>query len=571
MTDVLYIWKGVYMENQQAYTEIQGNQMPVQNPMPAQNPMPVQNPIPAQNPMPAQSQQPGQAGNTYYTQYHRTTHVSVKRYQAFCTATIVYAILTALCLYRNWSSILTPISSILSVLFLCFFIIKHEKLIAVKNDAELTTAQAWKKLGRIMPYFVLMILIGISVCLNADGWVCFFGNLSIYILGICSLMAYFNNVKRWNYGEYIAAFLRAAFSPLEYVGAPFSDGKANKRQKEKKHSALSMYILIGVLIAVPLLVFVINLLSDADPIFEDVIRTIFGTLFSWDIIGFTLFVFLTFLYVYGLIVKMPLRNLNPVFGSSKKYEAPIGITITVSLTAVYLLFSVIQILYLFINHMTLPVGMSYSEYARQGFFQLLVVVVLNVFIVIICSEIFEESKVLKTVLTIMCLCTFIMIASSAMRMFMYIGEYNLTYQRLTGLFLLLLTAFLMAGVLIKLYVRSFPLITFSVFAIFTFYMIFAFARPVHIVTKYNLTHTQQRALDLYYLESLGLDAVPDIYDYVTGADHQKEISVDVEENDIYNTKEYFVWVQDKLDTYDSIRDFNFARYRAEQCADRILE
>lgn len=539
---------------------------------PGQDVPPMQNISPMQDVPPVQNIPPTQGTASYYG-YRRTTHISPKRYQTFCIPTVIYAIFTALCLYDNWNSFFTPISTIASVLFISFFIVKHEKLLAEKDGNQFTVSDAIKKQMRIFPYYIFMILLGISICLTADKWVCFYGNIGIYVLGIGSFMAYFNNVNRWNIGKYIFSFLETVFAPLQYFGASFSDGKAYKKQKGKKHSNMSSYVWIGLLIGIPLLAIVVAILASADPVFKEVMETIFGQLFSWTIIVFTLFIFFTYIYLYGLFVKMPLGNLGTETGQDKKYEPAIGITITIPLTVVYLLFIVIQILYLFMNNLSLPDGMSYAEYARQGFFQLLFVAILNVFIVTICTGIFQEHKVLKMILTVMCICTFVMIASSVVRMFMYIDEYNLTYQRIVVLLLLAMTAVLMLGVLIKLYCKSFPLITYGLFTIAAIYVVFAFARPVHIVADYNLNHTSHREPDIEYIRDMGLDAVPDVYEYVK-KHHLSNDSVLYENyREEVSVEDYFRWVERVTSDYGSfeaIRGFNIAEYRAAMCADDIL-
>ena len=57
---------------------------------------------------------------------------------------------------------------------------------------------------------------------------------------------------------------------------------------------------------------------------------------------------------------------------------------------------------------------------------------------------FRESKILKAILTIMSLCTFVMIASSAVRMIIYIRYYYLTYLRILVLWALALLTLLFA-------------------------------------------------------------------------------------------------------------------------------
>jgi len=111
----------------------------------------------------------------------------------------------------------------------------------------------------------------------------------------------------------------------------------------------------------------------------------------------------------------------------------------------YLLFSAIQIVYLFIGNMQLPAGVTYAEYARRGFFQLLFVCVLNLAAVLSIQSYFKENRVLKALLLAISGCTLIMTASSACRMLLYIRAYQLTFLRVSVLVALAVIALLMAG------------------------------------------------------------------------------------------------------------------------------
>ena len=59
----------------------------------------------------------------------------------------------------------------------------------------------------------------------------------------------------------------------------FADRKAEREITGKKRNSKLMYILLGCVIALPILVIVLNLLSSADPVFAKVIKDIFGKLF----------------------------------------------------------------------------------------------------------------------------------------------------------------------------------------------------------------------------------------------------------------------------------------------------
>ena len=105
-----------------------------------------------------------------------------------------------------------------------------------------------------------------------------------------------------------------------------------------------VYILIGVVVAIPLLFVMISLLSSADQIFGDAVETLLGNIFlSWDAIWFLVFAFAALLFTYGIIVAAPFGSRHHRQAKAETHEPIIAITAMGLLTLVYLLFSVIQI------------------------------------------------------------------------------------------------------------------------------------------------------------------------------------------------------------------------------------
>ena len=70
----------------------------------------------------------------------------------------------------------------------------------------------------------------------------------------------------------------------------------------------------------------------------------------------------------------------------------------------------------FMGKGSLPWGMTYSDYARQGFFQLLFVALLNLVMVLMCLKYCQENVLLNGVLLVISMCTYVMIASAIYRM-----------------------------------------------------------------------------------------------------------------------------------------------------------
>lgn len=103
-------------------------------------------------------------------------------------------------------------------------------------------------------------------------------------------------------------------------------------------------------------------------------------------------------------------------------------------------------------------------------------------------QLFRESKVLKVIMTIMSLCTFIMIASSVMRMTIYIRYYYLTFLRIFVLWMLAVLFVMFIGVLINIYRESFPLFRYGVVMVTVLYLALSFSHPDYIIARVNIAN-----------------------------------------------------------------------------------
>ena len=156
--------------------------------------------------------------------------------------------------------------------------------------------------------------------------------------------------------------------------------------------------------------------------------------------------------------------------------------------------------------MQLPSGYTYARYAREGFFQLLFVCILNVIIVLLGSELFRKNKILNAFLILITLCTYIMIASSTYRMGLYVSEYGLTATRLCVFWALGVIALFMLGVILSICRPAFSLFRYGIIVIGVCYLVLAFARPDYLVARYNTVCMEDT--DYKYLMSLSTDASP---------------------------------------------------------------
>ena len=85
--------------------------------------------------------------------------------------------------------------------------------------------------------------------------------------------------------------------PLGYLFRGFSDCYVYVRQREKKKSK-AIYVLVGVLIALPFLVLMLIVLSEADAIFKYIVDRSIGNLqLSGNLAGFVMMLVAVFVIV----------------------------------------------------------------------------------------------------------------------------------------------------------------------------------------------------------------------------------------------------------------------------------
>ena len=209
--------------------------------------------------------------------------------------------------------------------------------------------------------------------------------------------------------------------------------------------------------------------------------------------------------------RLSLHNLNEENREKKTLEPVMGITFTGILSLVYLIFCYIQIVYLFGGLGSLPENYTYASYAREGFFQLVAVCLINLVLVLGCTKYFQDNQVLKGILTFISICTYIMMASSTYRMLLYIQVYYLTFLRVFVLWALAVIFLLMTGALIMIYHKEFPYTRYCMVTVTILYLLFSFAHPDYWIARYNLS--MEEDIDYYYLKRLSLDAAPVIFDY----------------------------------------------------------
>ena len=501
-------------------------QQPGPQPMNQHGPQPMSQPgsQPAPRPMTQPSSQPmAQSMPLVYQPSPKkqdtpeTQHMK-ENFAFFGPVTFLYAIFYAFCMFRNGSGVTFPFFAAASLLFLCFSLSK----------LGLTLRK-----GSVF-YMVSMMLLAVSTFCTDDGRIIFFNKTGIFLLMMSLLLHQFYDTGKWKLGKYLGNIFLLVFASIGEIYRPFADAGSYFKRGEGKKNKTVLYVVLGVILAVPLLTIVIALLASADAVFRQVTDTLLKGINFGNIVNVLFRIAFLFMASYQLTAFLCKRSLSEEVKDYRKGEPVLAITVNSLLTVIYLLFSCIQIVYLFLGKMQLPEGYTYAAYAREGFFQLLAVGILNLIIVLFSMSFFRDSKILKVVLTVMSLCTFIMIASSALRMIIYIQYYYLTFLRILVLWGLALLFVLFMGIVISIYREKFPLFRYSMAAVTILYILLSFAHPDYIIAAVNVANAPQSIEqsnimrtspddfflndelyhDYRYLSNLSADAAPVLIPYM---------------------------------------------------------
>ncbi|WP_029320836.1 DUF4153 domain-containing protein [Butyrivibrio sp. AE3004] len=469
---------------------------------------------------------------------------------------LIYAVVRTICLYQNTSGITYPIYMAVTLFLLEW---------ARKRDGFSIFYSKAGKRGLNIFYIISLMLLSISKCMTANAELLWINEFAIDLLMVCFLLHMYVDTNNWDIIGWFNAVVLTMIRPLANIADPVRDliewvtthGKTINAEKKKN----IMAAVIGVCISIPLLAFVIVLLASADAIFSDVLRHAFDFIYEfeniWDVFGIGVMLIWSVWLFYTVVKALSKDSFINEDNKNAGFNPIIAITFSGLLCMVYLFFSVIQIVFLFMGNMTLPAKYTYAEYAHEGFYQLLAVALINLLMVTLCQRLFKKSRVLRVVLIIIGLCTYIMLASSAFRMFMYIKAYNLTFMRVFVLWFLAVMALCLSYLIAGMFIGQLPVFNLCMITVTVMYLIFVFSNPDYQVARYDLARMGEKtavgpewdsSLSYYLINEVSEDAVPAfagnkdlLHEFASSYDHD---------------------YRDNKGKYNKIREFNFSKYRA---------
>ena len=190
-----------------------------------------------------------------------------------------------------------------------------------------------------------------------------------------------------------------------------------------------------------------------------------------------------------------------------------------ALDIVFAVFVAIQFAVLFggRTHLLTTSGLTYAEYARAGFFQLVIIGLLTLGVIALAlwfspSETSRDRLMLRALLGTLCGLTLVVLLSAHFRLSLYEDAFGFTRARLFGHgFIFLLAAIfgvvMVAGLLWKAAWLPRVVLGLAVLSI----LAFAISDPDRLIADKNLQRFERTGkIDLHYLSSLSADAVPSL-------------------------------------------------------------
>ncbi len=326
--------------------------------------------------------------------------------------------------------------------------------------------------------------------------------------------------------SYISGFIK---DTIIHMFTPFrSSFYRNIVSKSSNNKRITVKLLTGFALSLPVLLIIIPLLSSADLAFLIIVDQIALWFSEIDLGDFGLHgiiilsvSLIVFSYTYTLSKSDTNESQTDTSNASKflrlSFDPITTSTLLFILNAVYILFAVTQFTYLFGGESdTLVSGYTYSEYARKGFFELVAVSIINLTLILLITPFVKREsrslfRVTQGLLMLLVVSTIIILYSAHIRLSLYEETYGYTYMRiLPHTFMILIFALLgISG--FKIFRKRVPIIKLYAVASIIWYIFFNFINIDRIIADNNVErYIKTDKIDIPYLTSLSYEAIPSL-------------------------------------------------------------
>ncbi len=325
------------------------------------------------------------------------------------------------------------------------------------------------------------------------------------LTGVNSLPVLEGRGVRLSLGRFLPSFFTRWFLPLKALK------NLSKPEKNEKFRALC----VGLLLGLPVVILAAALLASADQVFSSLLTSGFNSLDRIDGSGLLRLLYTVagglclFSFLSGMTGK-PFTQGKP---ADHRVSPVILSTVLAMLTAVYALFVYVQFRYLFFGSAETIRKIGYAEYARTGFFQLVLLAVLTLILILPSLSLGKNSAAVRLLCGFIAVLTIVIDFSAFFRMRLYIQAFGLSVLRVVTLWGMLMILCILAACLLKCAspgIRICPALTALILCTWT---ALNYADVDRLIARYHVSAYNQgtlKDLDASYLASLSPDVLPEL-------------------------------------------------------------
>ncbi len=328
---------------------------------------------------------------------------------------------------------------------------------------------------------------------------------------------------------------------------------------ENKETGIYTALTRGLVISVPLFLILLFLLTKADPIFNKLVSNLFSDIWQRLIVSVVIFVGLVASGATIIREKVKEHDVTRQDASHKSYELMV---ILGCLSFLFAAFLIVQFNYFFSNageRELLELGitsLTYSEYVRKGFFELLAVsgiaACVMLYVLKFLHKLSGNQKLYVQILSsVLILEIVFLLISAGQRINLYQLAHGLTRARIFGFIFLIWLGCMLSALLVRIMKDVEKKMLFALFIIPTVGVLF-FINTINIdgliATIYKPSVNNE--VDYYYLVYLSEDASPSWQEAIK--DSEKTLQK-LEPSKSFSTEEYrqLYWARYTLERLDN--------------------
>lgn len=444
----------------------------------------------------------------------------------------------------------------------------------------------WKYRKKVTVYSLFCILatllLDASFTFHDDGWVKFCTFVMCMILLSACFLDLTQTRRRLAGTIYAIGDFFWLIFPMTFgrIGGGLSALFHKQEEDGTIHTRKIGAVLLGLVIALPLVCIILPLLSSSDAAFEALMGKIRMANDLRFIIAAMFGLFLAAL-LFGQLYCLARTTREKKEKVGKRGIEPVVIVSFLSvLCLIYAIYVVSQLAYFFDAFRgLLPKNYTVAKYARRGFLEMCVLCVINlcaiVFGLMLCRRKDDNPpKGVRLPATLLCLVSVLLVVVAMSKMMLYIQSFGMTRLRILTSGFMLVLAVLFIGVGLWLFIKKFPYLKLAVAAAAIVLLVLSFGNVDRFVARYNVRAYQNGTLDSIDVRTIG-DLSAASVPYLTELLDDKDPAVAKQAKEELHNDLWEFYEQKDIEwhTYESnftqerhydIRGFNLDTYRAKK-------